>query len=309
MLWTARVTGATFGLPVVSGGTLYLNGGIGLYGFDATGTRNCSGAPKTCHRIWYTARPSATFLGRPIVESGQVFVYTSEQPDGSDATGSLYAYDAAGKRSCSGTPGVCQPLWTGLFEFQGGYSTTTPAGGEGYVAAGDAVFDATGTRNCSGTPLTCEPIWTGIDARRVAIANGVIFAVWEGTDVYAYDLKGEQNCSGTPRRCEPLWRNVGGGAQGVLGVTVANGVVYAPWTEDTEPGVSGGQLLVYDAAGVRNCGGTPKVCQPLYDKYYGFLAGAPVVANGTVYSRNSTDPSNDPTCQSEWCTWVVAYRP
>jgi outer membrane protein assembly factor BamB len=54
-----------------------------------------------------------------------------------------------------------------------------------------------------------------------------------------------------------------------------NGVVYV--------GSNDGNLYAFDAAGVTNCSGTPKTCQPLWTATTGRIDGTPAVANGVVY--------------------------
>jgi hypothetical protein len=49
----------------------------------------------------------------------------------------------------------------------------------------------------------------------------------------------------------------------------------------------GSQLRAYDANGVTNCSGTPKVCFPLWKAFVGPNVSAPAVANGLVYVSSS----------------------
>ena len=167
----------------------------------------------------------------------------------------LYAFDAAGKTNCSGTPTICSPLWSGN---TGGSIETAPAvaNGVAYVGSTDDdfyAFDAAGVTNCSGTPTTCSPLWSAATAGPIdvspAVSNGVVYV---GTDranaytfnnLYAFDAAGVTNCSGTPTTCNPLWTyEVETLALGAP--AVADGYVYEsqtfhiqgpPWTPTTPP--------------------------------------------------------------------------
>jgi outer membrane protein assembly factor BamB len=62
---------------------------------------------------------------------------------------------------------------------------------------------------------------------------------------------------------------------------VSGGVVYVGGTQ---------QLYAFDAAGVRNCGGSPRMCTPLWTANTGHVVEAPTVVGSAVYvaSRNGT---------------------
>ena len=141
--------------------------------------------------------------------------------------GRLYAFDAKGKKGCTGAPRVCNPLWT---------STTSSLGaglavGEDltYVTSQDGrlyAFDARGRKACTGTPVTCRPLWTTSAGLHLSsapiVANDVVYAA--GTQLYAFDGKGNKRCAGLPRACEALWTS----PPGVHGAdAVSNGLVYA----------------------------------------------------------------------------------
>src|SRR4029077_14463805 len=109
-LWTA-LTGATGpdlqSSPAVADGIVYVGSGFypagTLSAFDAAGTTNCSGTPKTCAPLW-TAPTLGGVGSSPAVGNGVVYVGTNG--------GGSYAFDAAGNTNCSGTPKTCAPLWT-----------------------------------------------------------------------------------------------------------------------------------------------------------------------------------------------------
>src|SRR5207237_398 len=94
--------------PAVVGGVVYVGGEDGvLYAFSASGTTNCSGAPKTCTPLW-TAATGSSFELSPAVANGVVYAGSNTATNGK-----LYAFSASGTTNCSGTPKTCTPLWTG----------------------------------------------------------------------------------------------------------------------------------------------------------------------------------------------------
>jgi outer membrane protein assembly factor BamB len=219
----------------------------------------------------------------PAVANGVVYVGAND--------GSLYAFDAAGSRGCSGTPATCAPLWTaatGGFVYSSVFSSPAVANGVVYVGSNDNklyAFDAAGSRGCSGTPKTCAPLWTGTTGGTVesspAVANGIVYVGSADHKLYAFDAAGSTGCSGTPKTCAPLWSGTTGGTVG-SSPAVANGVVYVGSFED-------GKLNAFDAAGSTGCSGTPKTCTPLWTgATAGDVESSPAVANGIVYV-GSTD--------------------
>ncbi len=215
-------------------------------------------------------------LSSPAVAGGVVYLGVAD--------GNLYAFDAAGATNCSGTPKVCQPMWTGPI---GGATSSSPAVANGVVYVGSPdhklyAFDASGTTNCSGAPKVCQPLWTGSTGDVIqsspAVANGVVYVGSFDTNLYAFDAAGATNCSGAPKVCQPLWTgHTGGNVFSPIrsSPAVANGVVYAG---------SDRGLYAFDAAGVTNCSGTPKVCQPLWSWNGGTtIVASASVANGVAY--------------------------
>jgi outer membrane protein assembly factor BamB len=75
------------------------------------------------------------------------------------------------------------------------------------------------------------------------------------------------------------WRGAVGA--GVVGVSVANGVAYV--------GADDGRLYVFDAAGVTNCSGVPKICEPLWTALTSkdHFVNTPAVVDGVVYVSSS----------------------
>lgn len=207
----------------------------------------------------------------PIVSGDTVFV---AGPD-------LRAYSANGTTGCTGTPRVCEPLWTAAGPFIG---SPTIAGNVIYAVSNSGLFayDGRGTTNCGGAPKTCLPLWTAaFDAfassvGSPAVANGVVFV--DADKLYAFDAAGVTGCSGSPKSCHALWT-----APGAPGATpaVAAGVVYVADVAEN------GQLRAFDAGGVTGCSGHPKTCAPLWTSPSrgggAFLSGPPSIAGGRVY--------------------------
>jgi hypothetical protein len=274
--WTGTTGNVRISSPAVANGLVY----VGAFAFDAGGTTNCSGNPKTCTPLWTNTggNPGISFSS-PAVVDGVEYV-------GRDK---LYAFDAAGTTNCSGSPKTCTPLWTA----ETGNTTpgeTTVAGGVVYVG-GDKLyaFDAAGTTNCSGSPKTCTPLWTapaGGDVSSPAVAGGVVYV--GGDKLYAFDAAGTTNCPGSPKTCQPLWNAPTTGRP--VSPAVANGVVYVSSGDCNVLGECSTALAAFDAAGTTNCSGSPKTCQPLWDTTRASkdTPSSPVVARGAVYVGSDT---------------------
>ena len=133
-LWSAPIATDSSPLsptPAVDNGTVYLtNAGplVGssssvLYAFDAAGSTNCSGSPKSCSPLWTASGAS----GPPAIADGTVYV---NGPDGIDA------FDAAGSTGCSGAPKVCTPLWSYTAPNFGPFGSPIVANGVLYGTSG-----------------------------------------------------------------------------------------------------------------------------------------------------------------------------
>jgi hypothetical protein len=81
----------------------------GAAAFDATGVTNCSGVPKVCQPLW-TENIGGDVVSTVSIASGVVYVSAGDSTG--TAESHLYAFDAAGSAGCSGSPLVCQPLWS-----------------------------------------------------------------------------------------------------------------------------------------------------------------------------------------------------
>jgi outer membrane protein assembly factor BamB len=209
-----------------------------LYAFPtAVGATSCVGSPRVCAPLWTASLagdvPGERYIS-PSVVNGVVYV--------SDATGTLSAFDAAGKTNCSGAPTSCAPLWTaslGANQSPGYMSTPAVYNGTVYVGTGNGkvqAFDATGNANCSGIPKTCAPIWSSsATGSRIesspAVVNGVLFVGADNGLLYVFDAAGIDNCSGTPKTCSALWSATTNGAVG-SSPAVANGLVYVGSDDD-----------------------------------------------------------------------------
>jgi outer membrane protein assembly factor BamB len=227
-----------------------------VYAFDAAGTTNCSGTPKTCAPLW-TATTGGVVRATPTVANGVLYA-------GSER---LYAFDAAGTRDCSGTPKTCTPLWTG--STAGGVSGIGVAGSTVYVGSGSldpsygmlSAFTAAPSNCRLGTqPPECFPTWEaglGSAPSSPAVANGVVYIGEQGGPLYAFDAAGKTGCTtGEIGVCAPLWLGQTGALDQGSSPAVANGVVYI----GTGQFSVGGSVQAFDASGTTNCSGAPKVC-------------------------------------------------
>lgn len=130
------------------------------------------------------------------------------------------AFDANGVQGCTGTPAVCQPLWSAPLPGNAehlGLVGIAVSGGHVFVPteSGVSVFDAKGVTGCSGTPKVCTPVATltfgASPGTRgsVTIANGVAY-VGSMDGLFAFDANLSQGCSGTPLVCQPVLHVLGG---------------------------------------------------------------------------------------------------
>jgi outer membrane protein assembly factor BamB len=193
-----------------------------LFAFDAAGATGCTGSPVTCTPLW-TAENTLGVRGSPAVSNGIVYVTDSSFPveDVDSPSGTVRAFDAAGVTGCSGTPKLCDPLWTASVGPV--YASPAVARGNVYVSAlnGDlqVLNAATGAKR-----------WTGITGHRTVmaptVANAVVYVV-AGGNLLAFDADGALSCSGSPKTCTSL-RTVPSGPEWTVGheVGVTNGTVY-----------------------------------------------------------------------------------
>ncbi len=257
----------------------------------------------------------------PTVSGGKLFATTGFQ---------MVVADAFGKTGCSGSPVVCQPMWTA--DLPGGpygfASQPLVAGNRVYVTSSRPtgygrlfVFDANGGTNCGGAPKTCLPLWTATvnSFAGPTVVGGVLYVNDDDThQLQAFDADGATNCGGAPKVCVPLWSAA---AWSDSAPSVANGRVYIA-TRFGSP-----QILAYDAAGSTGCGGTPKACAPLFTVTLpDFTHGSVAVSGSTAFVQtrlgalvaadaNGACPGSPAVCTPLWTTaapgtnWAGATTP
>ena len=212
--------------PAVANGVVYVGTDDNeMAAFDANGVTNCSGTPTICAPLWAAVTgANGSVSASPAVANGVVYVGSGD--------GNLYAYDANGVTNCTGSPKVCDPLWTGPTGSFIAFSSPAVAKGVVYVGAENGkfyAFDANGVTNCSGTPTTCSPQWTATTGSYIfsspAVANGVVYAGSLDQKLYAFDASGTADCAGTPKTCTALWM-VSTNSEVIASPVVANGNVY-----------------------------------------------------------------------------------
>jgi YVTN family beta-propeller protein len=109
-LWqTTSPTYASMVPPVVADGAVLVGVAFGpIAAFDASGSTNCSGTPKTCTPMWESSITSTSWGDslngvEPLVVGGSI-LYAVDQ------NGTIHAFDATGKADCSAS--ICSPLWS-----------------------------------------------------------------------------------------------------------------------------------------------------------------------------------------------------
>lgn len=122
-----------------------------------------------------------------------------------------------------------------------------------------------------GAPLTPAVVSGGL-----AYVGATSSSNSNESELYAFDAAGVAGCSGSPRTCSPLWTTSPLPSGVMLPPSIAAGVAYVA--------LSDLPLRAYDAAGVTNCGGAPKRCDPLWTTVpHGQASSTAVAANGLVY--------------------------
>jgi hypothetical protein len=190
----------------------------------------------------------------PVVADSKVFAV--------DFGNQLVAANNGSGTGCSGTPVVCDPLWTADLSGTTVDSPPDVSGGVVYVASSGsttgqlAAYDENGVTNCGGTPTVCQPLWTAplVSLGGPNVVDGKVFVgtVLQGLQVF--DASGATNCSGSPKVCQPLWT---GSSNTFSEPAVANGKVYV-----VDRATSA--VAAYDENGASNCSGAPTICQPLF---------------------------------------------
>ncbi len=240
--------------------------------FDANGVVGCSGLPRVCQPEW--TAPVGTAAATPAVAQGKVYV--------TSRTGAqtMSAYDESGTTNCSGSPIVCQPLFTAPLPTGSGItdSSVDVSGGVAYVDAtgGLAAVDASGVTGCSGSPVVCQPLWTapndGATLRTTpAVSNGRVYtAILGGVNQLAvWDAAGVTGCHGSPTSCSPII-DAPNAWVGPWSPLVSNGIVWA-----------GGQA--WDPTHIVGC----PSCSPVWQTSF-TTSGSAAIINGRVLVRDST---------------------
>jgi outer membrane protein assembly factor BamB len=284
-----NLTTRAFGTQVTP---VYVNGHVivpatgKVLWFDAAGLDQCAGTPNICAPQWSgdLGAPWWSFYGAEVA-GNVVYVMAGDI----DMLAKLFAFDLAGQIGCTGVPRVCQPLWTADVLND---DAPTVAGGKvfafdmhGYLT----VFDAAGQERCGGTPKVCQRLWTTPPGNvetppvRVASVGGRVYVADKYGRLTVTDAAGVQGCADAPKVCQPLWTTApANGPDAVPSPVVSGGraFVLRPSNASFDR-----ELVAFDAAGVSGCGGTPKVCQPLWSTPIGNVSGltALAVANGKVY--------------------------
>lgn len=282
--WQAPTGGAV----ALSDDFLYARREGRLEAFAADGSGTCSGTPRVCEPRWFAELGGEA--GPPVVDGGSVYVGTAI-----DGSWQLAAFPADGAPggSCPIGPAGCPPLWTATWAGAPPLPlvvTLAVTGGRVYASvSGDGewrtqtvyAFDAAGELGCSaGPPRSCAPLFSaagdGFWPRLPTVAEGRLFVPgYSSTRVF--DAAGIAGC--TAGTCAPLYEL----AAGVDPVSVAGGIAYS---------TVGNVLRAFDATGATGCGGSPRVCEPLWEAT---LKGEgngdpPVVAGGRVYVLEYSGP-------------------
>jgi hypothetical protein len=264
---------------VVAHGHLYVQGSPTQV-FDSAGGPSCSGSPRTCPAQWSVPESSP-----PEVVGDTLYSASA-------------AYDADGVRGCSGAPKVCEPLW---MDRDAGSQTATVDlatlhfgfGGNGNAHGAETVV-LNGFRNpkpasCTapaGQLPSCSVAWTRVVGSgssggivgQPAIADGRLFTSYSAVGAPHGTLMAFDGSVTTTNAS--LWTAVLPGV-GSPDIAVADGIVVT-----TAQTPTGKVVVAYDAAGVKNCSGTPTVCTPLWvsDPWTGAgFDAAPALANGVLY--------------------------
>ena len=137
-LWTAAGTTGSYASPAIYGDRVVFTKRHEVLVYDKNGVQDCTTPPssiKTCSPLWTTTPvPGATWFGdqyfsSPTVANDVLFIGALD--------GRLYAYDAAGSQACSGTPTVCDPVWSWKISDEAIWSSPTIVNGRVFVGSSD----------------------------------------------------------------------------------------------------------------------------------------------------------------------------
>lgn len=253
------------------------------YGYSKTGDQGCGGTPKVCAPLWSAELYSGSAAGGAYFAGPRdgLIWDTVSTPLGSR----LEARDAT-----AGTGDVV--WWAGLGQYGGGrppvlVGNLVIGNTRGTNAQGWAAYRADGSGCSPGAPKVCtDPVWVtdagpvGYTEGAIAVAGGRMFRT-DATTLKVYDVAGIENCTGSATKtCTPLWTAATGGTTGPPAApAVANGLVFV--------GADNGSVNAFDAHGVTNCSGTPRVCAPLWTGHVSGQLGDVVVSGGRLFVPSS----------------------
>jgi hypothetical protein len=217
---------------------------------------------------WRGSGPVTSFSDSPVVTGGKVYTAAA-------------VYDASAGPACSGTPTVCQPVWTLAGDSRIEAPTTVSGGLQVRLPRPQingtetlSAFDAAGSQGCSGSPKVCQPVrqWrlppphdsfgSGVDGLSAPTVSGSgVFAGDMSTHFVASSLPGDASCTAAPTVCPIRWLGRDGEQLLPFSSAVAGGRVYVQGAIDVP---ARGGVVVFDEAGVASCGGAPVICDPLW---------------------------------------------
>jgi PQQ-like domain len=316
--WTAPVVGPT----VIARGVVYVATGPGccvprtanLFAFQGNGV-GCGGAnPKVCGPLWVGKIPKTVGMSTPVVVHDIVYVAV-QFPIAADDR--VYAFDATGTNGCSGTPKLCQPLWSAP-----GYAEV-PFVDDGELFVHDPtsnndglVYDAAGSNGCAGSPKTCIPLFrlhvecgsrfVCINPQPMAAMDGKVYfatGVLNEDDTqlpsfFVFSEDGTDGCSGSPKVCQPLSATM----RAADSTIATDGYVV---TTASEPNPFNGNLTIIQVD-------APDPVQSWYSIVEGVLAGKPAVTASTIYlptDRGLTAFALAPPCGSSCMPCTTACQP
>ncbi len=125
---------------------------------------------------------------------------------------------------------------------------------------GAEMFTADPSSSCAGSPLTCAPLATAVGAPDpVQIIGDTLF----GND-RAFPAALE-SCAGGPPACAPSWtENPFAGPMSSDGTLAFDQMHFQRHYVHTGTHIQPEYLVGYDAAGQKNCTGSPKHCDPVF---------------------------------------------
>lgn len=300
-VWFARASSsAPASAPVVSGDRLFVSafadGLWSLLAYDAD-PASCPATANGCEPLWtgrWGTSPQPRSTPSIAVSDGRVYVATPPDAAGGDAY--VTVFDEAGINRCSaGPPRTCSPLFQATTDKE----TIVPpavAAGRLFVQGTDAtlVFDAAGQTGCNNG--SCSPLYRLASgaARGVSLFGTTAYAA-TGTVLMAFDATCATGCAGSPIVCQPKWTAMLGALTEGDTPTVSNGKVFVVALGDA---LADPALKAFDAAGVQGCGGSPVLCEPLFDVARASMAGVSNHLSATpsvlVMSGWSVIPFNPP---------------